>query len=377
MLFWIFVFLLTRQSSLTQGHPDLLSRAATEASCDCTINSCRTLFDIVWGCLATIFACTWVALHQNVPDPNLGHFALLMRKLRMMLMTIIAPELVVGFAARQLVSAQRISKKFKVSKTHGFFCNMGGFVSEEGHPVSSLKQLPAYMPAIQKIKKADIEDKSKGDTLSKGVAIAQGLWFVTQCLARLFQHLPLTELEVATLAFAVLSVAIRLLWLDKPLDVQQPIVVARSEKMTGEYDEYSPLSSTSVPSFYSIEIGTKDKDRFIFFAGSLGVGSIFGSIHCAAWNALFPSIAEMWIWRISSVFIATYPVLMILFIAALGAWVPHNNTAKVVVGSFMLFGYAVYPLCRLFLIILSFTTLRSLPPSAFVDVNWSNYIPHL
>ncbi|KAJ7839380.1 hypothetical protein B0H14DRAFT_2277246, partial [Mycena olivaceomarginata] len=191
----------------------------------------RTLFDIVWGCLATIFACTWVALHQNVPDPDLGHFALLMRKLRMMLVMIIAPEVIVAFAARQLVSAWGISKGkvpyplFNVSKTHGFFCNMGGFVSEEGHPVSKMKQLPAYISAIKKIKTADIEDKSKGDTLSKGVAIAQGLWFVTQCLARISQHLPLTELEVATLAFAVLSVAIRLLWLHKPLDVQQPIVV--------------------------------------------------------------------------------------------------------------------------------------------------------
>ncbi|KAJ7751609.1 hypothetical protein B0H16DRAFT_1460158 [Mycena metata] len=208
MLFWIFVFLLARQSGLTQGHPDLLVRAS-ETSCDCTINSCRTLFDIIWGCLATIFACTWVGLHQNVPDPKLGHFALLMRKLHMMVVMIIAPEVIVAFAARQLVSARWISKEFNVSKTHGFFCAMGGFVSEEGHPVSRVKQLPAYFSAIRAIKKADIEDKSKGDTLPK--------------------HLPLTELEVATLAFAALSAVIRLLWLHKPLEVQQPIVVARSE----------------------------------------------------------------------------------------------------------------------------------------------------
>ncbi|KAJ7697573.1 hypothetical protein B0H16DRAFT_1839772 [Mycena metata] len=389
MLFWIFVFLLTRQSGLTQGHPDLLSRAATEASCDCTINSCRTLFDIVWGCLATIFACTWVALHQNVPDPNLGWFSLLMRKLRMMLMMIIAPEFVV---------------EFNVSKTHGFFCTMGGFVSEEGHPVATEKQLPAYISAIQKIKKADIEDKSKGDTLSKGVAIAQGLWFVTQCLARVSQHLPLTELEVATLAFAVLSVVIRLLWLDKPLDVQQPIIVASSEveidplqeegiappsdtvtlrwKISegtlGDYDNYHPISSTSVPSIYSIEIGTKkDTHNLMNYAGVYGVGSIFGSIHCAAWNALFPSMAEMWIWRISSVFIAAYPVLIILLTVAIGAWATANDIAMTVLLSFSVFGPVAYPIFRLFLIILSFTTLRSLPPSAFVDVNWSNYIPHL
>ncbi|KAJ7727059.1 hypothetical protein B0H16DRAFT_1697826 [Mycena metata] len=345
MLFWIFVFLLARQSGLTQGHPDLLSRAATKASCDSTINSCRTLFDIVWECLATIFACTWVALHQNVPDPDLGWFSLLMRKLRMMLATIIAPEL-----------------------------------------VSSKSQ---QRTAIKKIKKADIEDKSKGDTLSKGVAIAQGL-----CL---------TELEVATLAFAVLSVAIRLLWLHKPLDVQQPIVVAKSEvkidplqeeditpmnngagpllqnindALFGSYRKYSPLSSTSVPSLYSIEISTEDNQQLVNFAGVYGVGSIFGGIHCAAWNALFPSMAEMWIWRISSVFIAAYPVLTFLTVA-ISAWAPDNNIAMSVLGSFFVVGLVVYPICRLFLIILSFTTLRSLPASAFVDINWSNYIPHL
>ncbi|KAJ7706548.1 hypothetical protein B0H16DRAFT_1481954 [Mycena metata] len=402
MLFWVFVFLLTRQSGLTQGHPNLLIRTS-EMSCDCTINSCRTLFDIIWGCLATIFACTWVALHQNVPDPDLGYFALLMRKLRMMLVTIIAPEFVVGFATRQLVSARGISKEFNVSKTHGFFCNMGGFVSEEGHPVSKMKQLPAYIPAIQKIKTADIEDKSKGDTLSKGVAIAQGLWFVTQCLARVSQHLPLTELEVATLAFAVLSVIIRLLWLHKPLDVQQPIVVARSEididplqeedisppndgitpiekiwnGIFGDYGTYHPISSTSVPSFYSIEIDGKDGYGLAAVAGVFGVGSIFGSIHCAAWNAFFPSMSEMRMWRISSVFIAAYPVLTILLMIANGAWAADNDIAAAVFAILYMVGLVAYPLCRLFLIILSFTTLRSLPPSAFMDVNWSNYIPHL
>lgn len=226
---------------------------------------------------------------------------------------------------------------------------------------------------------------------------------MTQCLAHTFQHLPLTELEVATLAFAVLSVIISLLWLHKPLDVQQRIVVVRSEvdidplqeeeitpmhngsrtfpKRMGEvlFDtspKYSLLSSTSVPSLYSIKIEPKNTKMIVYLAGVFGVGSIFGSIHCAAWNALFPSMAEMWIWRISSVFIAAWPVLATLSTVA-NAWIPYNDTAEAAWEIFTVFGYVVYPLCRLFLIILSFTTLRSLPPSAFVDVNWSNYIPHL
>ncbi|KAJ7031842.1 hypothetical protein C8F04DRAFT_959856 [Mycena alexandri] len=393
MLFWFLIFLIARQSGLTQGHPDLLARVPTEASCDCTVNSCRTLFDIVWGCLATIFACTWVALHQNVPDLELGWFSLLLRKLKMMLVTIIAPEVVVAFAGRQLVSALYISKviaEFNVSKRHGFFCTMGGFISEECHPIANIKQLPVYMPAIQAIHEEDIKDRSKGDTLSKGVALAQGLWFVTQCAARVSQHLPVTELEVATLAFAVISTFIRVLWWSKPLDVQRPIVVVRSEVdplqdvtptnyrpylfdwlnnvLFGQYDEYSPLSSTSVPSFYSIPTA----HGIMNFAGVYGVATIFGGIHCAAWNALFPSTVEMWMWRMGSVFIAAFPVLAIFL--RIGVSVDNLN---IISYGFIYIGLVVYILCRLILIALSFTTLRALPPSAFVDVNWSKYFPHL
>jgi hypothetical protein len=38
---------------------------------------------------------------------------------------------------------------------------------------------------------------------------------------------------------------------------------------------------------------------------------------------------------------------------------------------------SVYIAARLVLIVLCFTTLRELPPGAFVDVNWSIFIPHL
>ncbi|KAJ7031886.1 hypothetical protein C8F04DRAFT_959763 [Mycena alexandri] len=226
------VALTARQSAFAHEHRILISLATPEASCD-DINKCRTLFNIVWESFATLFACTWVALHQNVPDPKLRSFSLFMRTLRMVLVAVIAPELTVSFATRQLISALRISKGheaffYVVSITHGFFCTMGGFVSQEGRPISDVNQLPAYISAIQNVKEADMTDRSKGDGLSKAVALAQGLWFVTQCLARVSQSLPLTQLEVATMAFAIVSVFIRLLWWRKPLDVQQPIMMLRS-----------------------------------------------------------------------------------------------------------------------------------------------------
>ncbi|KAJ7700322.1 hypothetical protein B0H17DRAFT_907298, partial [Mycena rosella] len=230
MLFLLLLTHLVSQRSNASPAYTLDSRAAPD-SCD-DINNCRRLFDIVWGCLTTIFACTWVSVHPNVPPPNQTFLSLLWRRLQMMLVAVIAPELMVCFAARQFLTARWFSKiEFGVSITHGFFFSMGGFVSWIGHPIATKKQIedpllgPEYLSAIKKIDTEDIMDKSKGDALSKGVALVQGLWFTVQCLARFSQHLPVTELEIATLAFAVVNFFTWLLWWGKPLDVQRPIPV--------------------------------------------------------------------------------------------------------------------------------------------------------
>ncbi|KAJ7038385.1 hypothetical protein C8F04DRAFT_1034435 [Mycena alexandri] len=287
MLLLLFLVHITKKENL--AHANILELRADGVACN-DINDSRTLFDIIWGCLATVFACTWVAVHQNVPPPDMGWLSLQLRKLKMMLFTVIAPELVVCLAARQFFDARSIAQsqdfllspivfgaeltlEFGVPKTHAFFCCMGGFVTEAGHPIAEDDVLSDYIAAIRSIKDADIADKSKGDALSKGVAITQGLWFTVQCLARFHQHLPVTEIEIATLAFAVVSISIRLFWWSKPLDVQQPIVVAGppasspyfalnvktspslKDELRGafswDYPEYLASSSTSVPMFYS------------------------------------------------------------------------------------------------------------------------------
>ncbi|KAJ7865613.1 hypothetical protein B0H14DRAFT_2347869 [Mycena olivaceomarginata] len=202
LLLLILVHLLTKNGSpVLVPHP--LDTRSSADSCD-DINNCRKLFDIVWGCLATIFACTWVSVHPNVPPPDQSRLALFWQRLKMMLIGIIAPEIMVGLAARQFWGARLLkfmamtrisSAEYNFSKTHGFFLCMGGFVSAAGYPVTTKKQLedsdlgPEFLKAIRSVDAEDIKDKSKGDALSKGVALAQGLWFTTQCLARMHQHL--------------------------------------------------------------------------------------------------------------------------------------------------------------------------------------------
>ncbi|KAF7369906.1 hypothetical protein MSAN_00620100 [Mycena sanguinolenta] len=99
LLILIAVHLLSRDS-IAAPLPRPPDARATTNSCK-DIDNCRTLFSVVWGCLATIFACTWVSVHPNVPPPNQSRLQLFWRRLKMMLIAMIAPEIMVGFAARQ------------------------------------------------------------------------------------------------------------------------------------------------------------------------------------------------------------------------------------------------------------------------------------
>ncbi|KAJ7291723.1 hypothetical protein C8J57DRAFT_1705209 [Mycena rebaudengoi] len=370
------------------------------------INNCRKLFDIIWGCLVTIFACTWVSVHPNVPPPNQGPLTLLWRRLKMMLVAIIAPEVMVGFAARQFFTSRWYANEHKISKTHGFFISMGGFVSHIGHhPVTTLDDVHEYLAAIRAVDVEDIKDKSKGDALSKGIAFAQGAWFMTQCFARVAQNLPVSELEIATLAFAVVNVFIWLLWWNKPLDVQRPIRViplydqhtmsplqARSPDseedgmpnimhrfrgvISGGY-KYSPAVHTSVPSFWSSSSGEQDKGDLAFYVECL-IGTIFGAIHCAAWNADFASTAEMWMWRSCALCVTAVPLMIALCLAAWETDLFEDDWAqKVFLGVIMVLSFLIYPIARFFLIILPLIALRAPAEGLLKDMNWGGYIPHL
>ncbi|KAF7346852.1 hypothetical protein MSAN_01824500 [Mycena sanguinolenta] len=203
---------------------------STSDACDASIQNCRQLSDIVTSCLTTIFAATWVSVHPNVPPPQDGILKSTLRRLGMMFIAVIAPELIVFFAARQLHAALDFSKNCSVSLTHGFFLSMGGFVSQDGRrPITTMAQLraePGYRYNIRETPRDDILDKSKNDALAKGVAILQGLWFIVQIVARFTQNLPVTQLEVTTLAFAVVNLLTWVLWWHKPLDVQRPILIS-------------------------------------------------------------------------------------------------------------------------------------------------------
>src|ERR1700761_9211684 len=75
----------------------------------------RSTLDIVWTCFSILLLCTWSVLHLNI-QPQIkpravGHYIRLMgflvkRKAKWMLLTLMAPEILIGLALSQFVAAR-------------------------------------------------------------------------------------------------------------------------------------------------------------------------------------------------------------------------------------------------------------------------------
>ena len=73
----------------------------------------RSVWSLVWSCLATLFACSWVAVHPNVPLAKDSEAWILGRRLAMMGYMLFAPELVIYWAAQQHFSAKDVVVKYQ------------------------------------------------------------------------------------------------------------------------------------------------------------------------------------------------------------------------------------------------------------------------
>ncbi|KAG2123637.1 hypothetical protein BD769DRAFT_1653122 [Suillus cothurnatus] len=424
-------------------------------SCDNT----RSLWEIIWSCVATLFACTWTAIHPNIPGMDEGKFAVLSRRLGIMIVALIAPELIITWAASQFLSARDTAKDFndafgaqlhqarsdcgdmgesaatllseistkdransphssalhvasrdvrEWTVTHGFFAWMGGFMLYvNGKPRATLKPYELIrfiregsveMPVIVE---ADIEDRSKGDALSKGIVILQLAWFILQLVSRYIQNLPITLLEFNTLALATLTGIAYGLWWKKPKDVKRPYAVywkgtvPPSELAYEHVHVKSPTeswgdfltncvypfvslmgwetqnSSRAVHSRRVSSVGGYD-EIYVPLRHSLIVclgGAAFGGIHCLGWNVLFRGHAEQILWRAASLAIVSAPLSVSLVWGYLSWLNSFDNVSRIFVVSGILAvcgipfaSIFIYIVARVTLIVLILLSFQSLPP---------------
>ena len=245
-------------------HPPLFHAVSNFQSTfgrEITPSNTRTIWNIIWSCFSTLFACAWIAIHPNIPALKDSRWKIFRRRMMIMAFALVAPEMVIMWAARQHRDARLLVKEFQIkgrpgwTKTHAFFLIMGGFtLYEQGKPLRVLewRDLEALARAGRinwpDITEEEIKDKSNGDYLSKSIVVLQTTWFIVQFFARVAFKLTITELEVVTFAFSTLIGIIYYLWWDKPLDVrcsvpvhlivQQTTGQATSDNVTD--DDFSP-----------------------------------------------------------------------------------------------------------------------------------------
>ncbi|KAJ7713001.1 hypothetical protein B0H16DRAFT_1623151 [Mycena metata] len=255
---------------------------------DNSADSTRTIPGIVWSCLTTIFACTWIAVHPNLPNSSEreSRLANFRRRLWIFTIALIAPEYIIAWAAGQRWNAKRTLEKLHElplckdwTITHAFFITMGGFevVDQSGNRLGIL-ELPGLAIllaedrlALPLISSADIEDKSKGDTLGKLLVLTQTTWFMAQVVSRAIQHLPITELELTTVAFASLNIIIYIQWWKKPLDVQRPF----SLTLRGDV----PPSLSSLWRSHTVSSLAMSVDQSSFRGTEATLPTVAGDIH--------------------------------------------------------------------------------------------------
>ena len=101
------------------------NRSLEQNSCNDLTHS-RTIWNIVWSCLVTIFSCTWVAVHPNVPCPinreAKNSFQRWIRnpilsftehRLPLFVCALLIPEYILAWAIRQYLTARKIANQNK------------------------------------------------------------------------------------------------------------------------------------------------------------------------------------------------------------------------------------------------------------------------
>ncbi|KAE9377683.1 hypothetical protein N431DRAFT_478862 [Stipitochalara longipes BDJ] len=379
----------------------------------------RSSWNILWSSLSTIFACTWTVLHMNIPPPGASKLQNLCRKLRWLLITAVAPELITSYAFGEFLQARRLLADLKTSEVgqsswglaHAFYLEMGsiqlqtkdGFKiplcssdsSDDGWQQPSLnadivalhkKELLQY-PEITKL---EIQDRSKADTFAKAFALLQSSWFLLNVVGRRIQCLPISPLELSCIAYVFCTLITYMFWWHKPKDIYTTRMIPCAFSLS----EMPPKIQASIINFNKSPDGKRHyrwrklhlpetesqvlsviRGRIPALMGLL-VSLVFCCIHILAWNYTFPSNVEKILWRICNVGAAGVPIVC-LAIVYIRSFAPAKFDA---LWAFVLALYILiisfYSFARLAVVVMLFTTLRALPARSYLTLDWEKAIPH-
>jgi len=367
-----------------------------------TINSGgRGTLDLIWSCLATILLCTWTVQRLQVVPWSTPRQAVLHKKVFWFLITLLCPEYVAWVAFEQWQRARRYKELDELgfkdwTMQKGFYVDMGGLQIVLEGSISSLRRdkmngdilelecgvcftirlddlislLKAGLLPIPDISKHDLDERSKTNLFARVITSFQIICFAIQCFRRLGSDLPISTLELSTLAFTFCAICIQYFWWEKPLDLRTATVTTISPENNTRFISVLPKLSFNTP-----EQDVAERSDFTFFFDHICYGSemnrkmiygacigfIFNGIHVFAWDYVFASDVEQLLWRITSLGACVAIFLL---------WLATFIRPKVVRHSVSGFLTILYYVCRIYLMVEVFVGLRSVPEALYESVAW-------
>lgn len=397
----------------------------------------RGTFDIIISCLFTIFVCCWTIVHPNIAIPRASTTQRLLDKTTCLLIAAFAPEVIVFISWSEYTHARQLTTRYgskprvggQWTMVHSFFAGMGGFTMASNNSKSNWENgwlspntilaliMDGLLDPSDIPEKAAIEDKGKADALVKAVAILQALWLLAQCITRAIQHLPITTIEIATLAYIPCAMLISVFWWSKPMDVNEPIPLriqpepvelrGMFDDNTGKPDHQNPVSVVTY-SYQKYPLASVSVTAVLSVLDHINIWGLltvffcllFGGLHCLAWNFHFPTSVEQLLWRICSIVVSVSIPASWLTTAVVSfmlkrlfphIWYDHvqaenyfqQASGRVSARDWLAFhrvihafGLVLYVIARLYLIAEMFSSLRSQPAGAYITVEWTNFWPH-
>ena len=385
----------------------------------------RGTWSILWGCLATIFICTWSVLHLDVPDRSASDLKRFATRAGFTLLAIIAPEVFLAIAIDDTLQSFILSKTMNRdvdrqqgreawSLTHVRFLLDNGFAKDTESDDVWDPQNPEEVfniPRCPPISKKELKSRSATDWIANTLALFQISWFGAQLLVRRIQHLHITAMEILTLAFILCSILTFILCWPEPQNVAYPVVLPsfedtppqrpattspkaplnaasedspaietslhrgedRSNNAAPHLEHSSPEGSNSLDRSDEVQYHASDLseglDRTIgpgFIMLEIA-GCVFGAVHCLAWNSTFPTPKERLAWRVCSVATTALPIVGVT--AFRPNWFADHFFAYTLA--------TFYIIARLTLVVLALMSLRAVPADVFQTTDWSNIIPHI
>ena len=288
-----------------------------------------------------------------------------------------------------------------------------------------MKHFPHIIPDISE---ESITDRVEDSSLSKGLLIFQIAWFFLNCASRIIQRLPLSTLEVSTIAHGFCTLITYGVWWFKPHNVaagtlmwgeearQVHALLMCTEK---DYDEALWMVGRIAAGEYRTAGNGDTETRVVLaakalqrlpnperpplhpFRGSIGSwapGSfswdavvpngfrecitiaappmLYGLVHFIAWNARFPTFLECILWRVAAFAVTSSGLVMVAWGLTMLQLRSCLGRDSIFIKLGMFAVLFVYTLASGFLLTESIRQLFYLEPAAYRIPSWSNHFPH-